>query len=176
MLRIGNSGLIYGLNQTEAKTIITTLDLLPKLKSLISQVPNVSSIVYIKNKNEVLRETFPQNIAIKSLEEIESLGKECVGVQKDKLSGGDNIEFELPNPNDIAVIMYTSGTSGNPKAVLITHKQLMASLRLLLSNTKNLATEAERHVYISFLPLAHILGFTFELFLFFGKPLIHQLQ
>jgi long-chain acyl-CoA synthetase len=173
MLRIGNSGLIYGLNQTEAKTIITTLDLLPKLKSLISQVPNVSSIVYIKNKNEVLRETFPQNIAIKSLEEIESLGKECVDVQKDKLSGGDNIQFELPNPNDIAVIMYTSGTSGNPKAVLITHKQLMASLRLLLSNTKNLAHEAERHVYISFLPLAHILGFTFELFLFFGKSLIH---
>jgi long-chain acyl-CoA synthetase len=161
------------LNQTEAKTVITTLDLLPKLKSLISQVPKVSSIVYIKNKNEVLRETFPKNIAIKSLEEIESLGKEFFDTEKDQHFSGDNKQFELPNPNDIAVIMYTSGTSGDPKAVLFTHKQLMASLRLLLSNGKNnLNPEPERHVYLSFLPLAHIFGITFELYLFFCKSLI----
>jgi long-subunit acyl-CoA synthetase (AMP-forming) len=161
------------LNQTEAKTVITTLDLLPKLKSLISQVPKVSSIVYIKNKNEVLREIFPKNISIKSLEEIESLDKECVNIEKDQHFGGDNKPFELPNPNDIAVIMYTSGTSSDPKAVLFTHKQLMASLRLLLSNGKNsLNREPERHVYLSFLPLAHIFGFTFEFYLFFCKSLI----
>jgi long-subunit acyl-CoA synthetase (AMP-forming) len=54
--------------------------------------------------------------------------------------------------------MYTSGASGDPKAVSITHKKLMASLTLLLSNGKiNLKREAETHVYLSFLPLAHII-------------------
>jgi len=53
---------------------------------------------------------------------------------------------------------------------------LMASLRVLLSNTKNLAHEADKHVYISFLPLAHILGFTFELFLFFGEIFKQKIQ
>lgn len=82
----------------------------------------------------------------------------------------DHIRFELPSDLDeTAVIMYTSGTTGNPKAVCISHKSLMASIRVLLSNTKNLSEEADRHLYMSYLPLAHILGFTFEMFLFFGR-------
>ena len=108
----------------------------------------------------MLSEAFPPNITLKSLDEVEELG----------LKDESNRNFELPsNKEETAVIMYTSGTTGNPKAVCISHKQLMASIRVLLSNTKNLASEADRHLYMSYLPLAHILGFTFEMFLFFGQ-------
>lgn len=133
---------------------------MPKLKTFLNEVPNIKSIIYIKNKNDVFNDTYPKNISIKSLEEIEALGSETK----------EDIKFELPsNKDETAVIMYTSGTTGNPKAVCISHKQLMASMRVLLSNTKDLASEADQHLYISYLPLAHILGFTFEMFLFFGE-------
>jgi long-chain acyl-CoA synthetase len=59
------------------------------------------------------------------------------------------------NENDIAVILYTSGTTGNPKGVLLTHKNLY-------TNAANSAAhnETERGVTIGVLPLAHVYGLT----------------
>lgn len=56
---------------------------------------------------------------------------------------------------DTAVILYTSGTTGNPKGVLLTHKNLY-------SNAENSAThnETERGTTIGVLPLAHVYGLT----------------
>jgi long-chain acyl-CoA synthetase len=56
---------------------------------------------------------------------------------------------------DTAVILYTSGTTGNPKGVLLTHKNLY-------SNAVNSAAhnETERGTTIGVLPLAHVYGLT----------------
>lgn len=34
-------------------------------------------------------------------------------------------EYEFIDPDDIATIMYTSGTTGNPKGVMLTHQNLL---------------------------------------------------
>jgi long-chain acyl-CoA synthetase len=56
---------------------------------------------------------------------------------------------------DTAVILFTSGTTGNPKGVLLTHKNLY-------SNAENSAkhNETERGTTIGVLPLAHVYGLT----------------
>jgi long-chain acyl-CoA synthetase len=56
---------------------------------------------------------------------------------------------------DTAVILYTSGTTGNPKGVLLTHKNLF-------SNAENSAkhNETERGITLGVLPLAHVYGLT----------------
>ncbi|WP_413300443.1 long-chain fatty acid--CoA ligase [Bacillus sp. 1P10SD] len=56
---------------------------------------------------------------------------------------------------DTAVILYTSGTTGNPKGVLLTHKNLF-------SNAENSAkhNETERGTTLGVLPLAHVYGLT----------------
>ncbi|MBM7693774.1 long-chain acyl-CoA synthetase [Peribacillus deserti] len=58
-------------------------------------------------------------------------------------------------PEDTAVILYTSGTTGNPKGVLLTHKNLY-------SNACNSALhhETERGTTLGILPLAHVFGLT----------------
>jgi long-chain acyl-CoA synthetase len=58
-------------------------------------------------------------------------------------------------PEDTAVILYTSGTTGNPKGVLLTHKNLY-------SNADNSAkhNETERGTTLGVLPLAHVYGLT----------------
>uniref|UniRef100_A0A0E0F2J2 4-coumarate--CoA ligase n=1 Tax=Oryza meridionalis TaxID=40149 RepID=A0A0E0F2J2_9ORYZ len=54
--------------------------------------------------------------------------------------------FRPPKPEDVATICYTSGTTGTPKGVVLSHRNLIA----------NVAGSSVVIKYISYLPLAHI--------------------
>ena len=46
--------------------------------------------------------------------------------------GKDNpVDPVPPSPSDLACIMYTSGSSGQPKGVLLTHRNLVSAGRSL---------------------------------------------
>ena len=58
-------------------------------------------------------------------------------------------------PNDIMMLSYTSGTTGNPKGVKLTHKMLINEVFANLTrNNADSFTEHDR--YISYLPAAHV--------------------
>jgi long-chain acyl-CoA synthetase len=59
-----------------------------------------------------------------------------------------------PAPDDLAAMVYTSGTTGKPKGVMLTHAQVVANVRAVLAVVQ--PTEQDR--FLSFLPLSH----TFE--------------
>ncbi|KAL0861816.1 hypothetical protein Bca101_040934 [Brassica carinata] len=67
-------------------------------------------------------------------------------------------ETNPPKPSNVCTIMYTSGTSGEPKGVVLTHEAAatcVIGIDLCMDQFEDKMTPDD--VYISFLPLAHIL-------------------
>lgn len=73
----------------------------------------------------------------------------------------DDIKFSGITNDNLAVISYTSGTTGFSKGVMITHNSLAANVRYAQNNMPLKSGDP----VVSFLPLAHTFGCAFE-FLF----------
>ncbi len=71
----------------------------------------------------------------------------------------DDIAFKEIPSDQIAVISYTSGTSGNSKGVMLSHKNIWSNARFGWDAPLDLA---KGDTIVSFLPLAHAYGCLFE--------------
>ncbi|MGK0297476.1 MAG: long-chain acyl-CoA synthetase [Gammaproteobacteria bacterium] len=69
-------------------------------------------------------------------------------------NGVDVIKRPILSPGDMATIVYTSGTTGKPKGVKLSHRNILSNVYSCAQS--GLADEAK--LYLSFLPLSH----TFE--------------
>ncbi len=63
------------------------------------------------------------------------------------------------SPGDLASVLYTSGTTGEPKGVCLTHRNLTGAIPVM----PLLGALPGRDVVLSFLPLAHIFGRTVDI-------------
>jgi long-chain acyl-CoA synthetase len=61
-------------------------------------------------------------------------------------------------PDDLATIMYTSGTTGNPKGVMLTHGNLLTNVRATLQRSG----QHPEDVVLSWLPYSHIYARTVD--------------
>uniref|UniRef100_A0A3Q3VZD8 Long-chain-fatty-acid--CoA ligase n=1 Tax=Mola mola TaxID=94237 RepID=A0A3Q3VZD8_MOLML len=70
-------------------------------------------------------------------------------------------EFEVrvgtaPKPEDLALVCFTSGTTGNPKGAMLTHGNVISNTAAFLRTTEGTLKLSNKGVLISFLPLAHM--------------------
>lgn len=133
--------------------MVTSLPHVPTLLKLASakRIPTLKFIVCLDSldageqpglsKLAILNElSKASDITIHGMDEVEKLGAVA------------NIPFHPPQPQDIVTINYTSGTTGMPKGVVLTHANAMAGSACGRVKTEGLSTD----VLVSYLPLAHI--------------------
>ncbi len=110
-------------------------ELYDKLMSVKSKIPSLKEIY-----------TFDRVEGAKNWQEILDMGDE---VSQDEL---EKIKAEV-KPEDLATIIYTSGTTGRPKGVMLTHKNLVATVKSVIGRIPDLPVPTR---VLSFLPTCHI--------------------
>ena len=133
--------------ESEAKILISSASLLEKTGAAVSAACKLDAIVYASHENPATPE---------KLDKINP-NVELVKFSDLLASEGDFNPVEVV-PDDLAVIMYTSGTTGKAKGVMILQRNLIATIgglasRLRLSGLRFGTDDS----YIGYLPLAHVL-------------------
>jgi long-chain acyl-CoA synthetase len=138
---LGPDAVKFVVNHANLQAIFCVPQTLNILLSFLAEIPSIRLIVVVGGADEHLP-SLPRGT-----------GVTIVSYQKLLSQGRSSLHpFSPPKPEDIATICYTSGTTGTPKGVVLTHGNLIA-------NVAGSSVEAEffpSDVYISYLPLAHI--------------------
>lgn len=144
----------YVCNHADVKMVFVTASNFPKLQSVRSEgkIPSVERVVVI-TEGDIVEDSEVEEIAkaegVQSMIEFFNVGREAA------------MNHEFPEPDlsldDILVIMYTSGTTGNPKGVVLTHGCFVASVTSAILFFKKWGTAYEPgDSLLSYLPLSHI--------------------
>ena len=109
-----------------------------------------------------------KTVALLLRSQVESLRRVLM---PDDLAGGDAAYAPVPaQPGDIAFLQYTSGSTGNPKGVALTHANLVANIRGMSASVR----ASTNDVFVSWLPLYHDMGLIGAWFaaLYLGFPTV----
>ncbi|KIM37871.1 hypothetical protein M413DRAFT_448142 [Hebeloma cylindrosporum] len=160
---LGEDGLAHSLNEPNCIGLFTNAELLPTLLKVLAKTPSVKYVVFDGEPSQSIVDelhSVRESIQVMSIDKLREMGK---------AQPVDGLEARLPKKEDLALIMYTSGSTGPPKGVCVTNANLVASVgavHVLLGH--HLTYEDS---YLAYLPLAHVMEFIIEMImLFVGMP------
>jgi len=141
---LGPEACSFIINQAEISVVICEND--TKCNMLLDRAPKyLRKIVIIKDVRPATRQRAKnRGIDIIKFDEVEKMG------------ASKSLPEVPPSPSDLCTICYTSGTTGNPKGVMLSHENVVAGVSaviLQLGDHKPTSSDT----MISFLPLAHML-------------------
>mmetsp|Transcript_13092 Transcript_13092/g.28313 ORF Transcript_13092/g.28313 Transcript_13092/m.28313 type:complete len:657 (-) Transcript_13092:1511-3481(-) len=151
---LGPGAVEFGITQTETEVVFTDADLVPLVNGILKNCPKVKHVVFIpdqrpashpsrKSDEQVRKMVVAPGVQVHSMEEVEKLGE-----------GNADLPAESIQPSDLCMIMYTSGSTANPKGVMITHENMVSTVSGVCDAIPGMGVG---DFYVAYLPLAHIL-------------------
>ncbi|KAL1891517.1 long-chain fatty acid-CoA ligase [Sporothrix stenoceras] len=163
---LGESGVQHSLTQTGAVAMFVDPHLLyTASKPLQAAAESVRYVIYNNLSHQPVPdehiEAFQRkhpNVRVLSFDELTELGTDA--------DGKPALAPDVPSPDDPFCIMYTSGSTGLPKGVPVTHAGFVAAVAGLYSVVEESVSHRER--VLAYLPLAHIFELVLENLAFFA--------
>lgn len=91
-----------------------------------------------------------------SFADVEALGRR----EEARLGGRVDELLAAGRPGDVAIIVYTSGTTGMPKGAMLSHRNMLSSAAEVV---RTLGLDAETYSVLCYLPLCHVAERSFSM-------------
>ncbi|CAG8530024.1 11547_t:CDS:2 [Paraglomus brasilianum] len=145
---LGVDAIEYIINQTEMEYIVASQNKVQIILDNKQRLPHLKHIVVTDGIPDGMIDAAAKvNLQLHEFTQVEKNG------------ATDVCDAVHPKPEDIAIICYTSGTTGTPKGAILTHSNLAATVggMVYLADKKSMFIPTKDDIHISYLPLAHVM-------------------
>lgn len=145
---LGDMDLVFRIQHSDAKFILVSRNQLPKVRRIIGQCPAVEAVI-------VFDELESYEAGEITFDTVSEKGDAFLAEHRDEFVA----RYSSVQPDDYANISYTSGTTADPKGILLTHRNYTANVE----QAATVITIPPDYVMLIILPLdhcfAHVAGF-----------------
>lgn len=157
----------YQMKDSGAKVILTMDILFPRVSSIRSNT-SLEHVIVTAIKDYL---PFPKNLIYPYIQKkqygivvnVKHEGNNHLFTEIMKTSSTEPIPMEVDVDNDLALLQYTGGTTGFPKGVMLTHKNLISNTSMC--NAWIYKCEPGKESILAVLPFFHVYGMTTVLIL-----------
>lgn len=144
---LGPEAITYIMNQTCMTVVVCDPNKIEVLTQQCSKFPSLKTIVKMREDvTEQEKALGAENgLKIVSMEEVKEMGR------------ANPVDIMPPQLESLATICYTSGTTGNPKGVMLSNANMVANVSGIYQHLSSAMTVHTDDVHISYLPLAHMM-------------------
>uniref|UniRef100_A0A1A8EJY1 long-chain-fatty-acid--CoA ligase n=1 Tax=Nothobranchius kadleci TaxID=1051664 RepID=A0A1A8EJY1_NOTKA len=144
---LGTEAIGYIIDRASISTVIC--DVPEKARMILDCISGRGKTV----KTIVLMEAVDRDLVTRGKE----CGVEILSLKEFEATGKANHQGPVPpKPEDLAIICFTSGTTGNPKGAMLTHGNIISNTAAFLQVTAVHCMLNVHDVHVSYLPLAHM--------------------
>ena len=136
--------LVFRIRHSETKWIMVSGNQLPKIRAIIADCPAVEKVIVFDDTAFNYDTLNPGEIR---MSEIQRMGDAFLAAHPDEFEA----RYKAIGPDDYANISYTSGTTADPKGILLTHRNYTANVE----QGRSVISIGENEVLLIILPLDH---------------------
>uniref|UniRef100_A0A673AX40 Long-chain-fatty-acid--CoA ligase n=1 Tax=Sphaeramia orbicularis TaxID=375764 RepID=A0A673AX40_9TELE len=142
---LGPEALVFIIDRAEISTVLC--DNQNKAETLVQNREKGQTPVL---KTIIIMDTFDPEL----VERGKKIGVDVVSLQDVEVVSNDSPL--PPKPDDLSIVCFTSGTTGNPKGAMLTHENVVSDAAGVIRSFESSVIPTPEDVSISFLPLAHM--------------------
>ena len=136
--------LIFRINHSESKWILVSGNHLPKIRAILPECPAVEKVIVFDDTAFDYDSLEPKEIR---MSEVQKMGDEFLNAHREEFVA----RYKSIGPDDYANISYTSGTTADPKGILLTQRNYTANV----AQGNSVISIGEKDVMLIILPLDH---------------------